>query len=275
MITLFIEHGLEVGDQIRRHDGLAANASLYKHLPYDPIKDLAPVNTIARVSIVMGVAPGFQAKTVQEVIALARSSPGKLNYASCGPGTPHHIAGEMLNKVGVAVVTLPGGEVFQALQSGTIDAAEFVGPWNDFAFGFHQVAKNYYAPGVGEPSSTEEVVMNASAYNALPDDLKLIVKTVAMSAAVETTMDYEINNAKTVRLLTSEHGVTVRTVPQAIVDGLAAATGELVQDLHADSDPMVREVIGSYAKYRNLMAEYAPYGFAGEMNARTLPFAEG
>lgn len=78
------------------HDGLAANASLYKHLPYDPIKDLAPVNTIARVSIVMGVAPGFQAKTVQEVIALARSSPGKLNYASCGPGTPHHIAGEML-----------------------------------------------------------------------------------------------------------------------------------------------------------------------------------
>ena len=117
--------------------------------------------------------------------------------------------------------------------------------------------------------------MNASAYNALPDDLKLIVKTVAMSAAVETTMDYEINNAKTVRLLTSEHGVTVRTVPQAIVDGLAAATGELVQELHADSDPVVREVIGSYAKYRNLMAEYAPYAFAGEMNARTQPFAEG
>lgn len=53
-------------------------------------------------------------------------------------------AGEMLRRVGVAVVTLPGGEVFQALQSGTIDAGEFVGPWNDFAFGFHQVAKNYY-----------------------------------------------------------------------------------------------------------------------------------
>jgi TRAP-type mannitol/chloroaromatic compound transport system substrate-binding protein len=183
-------------------------------------------------------------------------------------------AGEMLNRVGAAVVTLPGGEVFQALQSGTIDAAEFVGPWNDFAFGFHQVAKNYYAPGVGEPSSTEEVVMNAAAWDALPDDLKLIVKTVAMSAAVETTMDYEINNARTVRVLQAEHGVTVRMLPQAIVDGLAAATGELVQELHADSDPVVREVIGSYAQYRNLMAEYAPYAFAGEMNARTLPFAE-
>ena len=61
----------------------------------------------------------------------------------------------------------------------------------------------------------------------------------------------------------------------ADITGNPAATGELVQELHADSDPVVREVIGSYAKYRNLMAEYAPYAFAGEMNARTQPFAEG
>lgn len=184
-------------------------------------------------------------------------------------------AGEMLRRVGVAVVTLPGGEVFQALQSGTIDAGEFVGPWNDFAFGFHQVAKNYYAPGLGEPCSTEEIGMNAAAYDALPDDLKLIIKTVAMSAADETTMDYEINNAKTVRILKEEHGVNIRLLPQQIVDGLATAANEMVEELLADPDPVVREVMGSYAKFRNLMAEYAPYAHAGVMNARTTPFAEG
>jgi tripartite-type tricarboxylate transporter receptor subunit TctC len=77
------------------HDGLAANASLYKKLPYDPIKDLAPVNTVARVSIVMGVATNSPARSVKDVIDTARAKPGGLTYASCGPGTPHHIAGEM------------------------------------------------------------------------------------------------------------------------------------------------------------------------------------
>jgi TRAP-type mannitol/chloroaromatic compound transport system substrate-binding protein len=96
-----------------------------------------------------------------------------------------------------------------------------------------------------------------------------------MSAADETTMDYEINNAKTVRILKAEHGVNIRLVPQPIVEGLAVAANEMVEELLADPDPVVREVMGSYAKFRNLMAEYAPYAFAGEMNARTLPFAEG
>lgn len=77
------------------HDGLAANASLYKRLPYDPVKDLAPVSTVGKVSIVMGVATTTDATSVKAVIDMARASPGQLAYASCGPGTPHHIAGEM------------------------------------------------------------------------------------------------------------------------------------------------------------------------------------
>lgn len=183
-------------------------------------------------------------------------------------------SGEMLRRVGVAVVTLPGGEVFQALQSGTIDAGEFVGPWNDFAFGFHQVAKHYYGPGVGEPCSTEEIAINASAYNALPDDLKLIIKTVAMSAADETTMDYEINNARTLRVLRAEHEVNVHQLPQPIVEGLAVAANEMVQELLADPDPVVREVMASYAGFRNLMTEYAPYATGGQYAARTMMFPE-
>ena len=77
------------------HDGLAANAGIYKKLPFDPVKDLTPVQTVARVSIVMGVGPAFPAQSVKAVIDLAKSKPGALTYASCGVGTPHHIAGEM------------------------------------------------------------------------------------------------------------------------------------------------------------------------------------
>lgn len=87
------------------HDGLAANASLYKQLTYDPIKDLAPVSPVARVSIVMGVANNYPAKNVKEVIELAKAKPGAYSYASCGPGTPHHIAGEMFKSyVGLDIV---------------------------------------------------------------------------------------------------------------------------------------------------------------------------
>jgi tripartite-type tricarboxylate transporter receptor subunit TctC len=78
------------------HDGLAANAGIYgKKLPFDPIKDLTPVQTVARVSIVMGVSPAFPAQSVKAVIDMAKAKPGALTYASCGVGTPHHIAGEM------------------------------------------------------------------------------------------------------------------------------------------------------------------------------------
>lgn len=116
--------------------------------------------------------------------------------------------------------------------------------------------------------------MNASAFNALPEDLQEVIKTVAMSAAVETTQDYEINNAKTVRILKEEHGVNVSLLPDTIVEGLAAATNEMVEELLADSDPVVREVMGSYASFRNLMAEYAPYAWGGQAKARTLVFPE-
>ncbi|MGI9408804.1 MAG: TRAP transporter substrate-binding protein, partial [Hyphomicrobiaceae bacterium] len=63
------------------------------------------------------------------------------------------LGGEVLRAIGVAVVNLPGGEVFPALQSGTIDGAEWVGPWHDLAFGFHKVVKNYHYPGFHEPGT--------------------------------------------------------------------------------------------------------------------------
>jgi len=87
------------------HDSIATNATLYSKLPYDPVKDLAPLSTVARVSLVMGVIPSLPAKSVKELIAMAKAQPGSLAYASCGPGTPHHLAGEMFKSMAEVNIT--------------------------------------------------------------------------------------------------------------------------------------------------------------------------
>jgi len=86
------------------------------------------------------------------------------------------LGGEVLRRMGAAVVALPGGEIFPALQSGAIDATEWVGPWNDLAFGFHRIVKFYYFPGFHEPGSGLAFSMNKKVWDGLPDSDKAIVE---------------------------------------------------------------------------------------------------
>jgi tripartite-type tricarboxylate transporter receptor subunit TctC len=81
------------------HDGLAANASLYRKLPFDPVQDLVPVSPIAMSAIVVGVAANVPVGNLKELIELAKSKPGGLTYSSCGVGTAHHIAGELFKSM--------------------------------------------------------------------------------------------------------------------------------------------------------------------------------
>ena len=172
-------------------------------------------------------------------------------------------------------MSLPGGEIFPALQAGTIDAAEFIGPWNDFAFGFHQVAKNFYYPGIGEPSSSEEVVFNEAAFSRLPEDLQMLVRVVCMSASEETTTDYDVNHAISLRKMVDEHGVVMRRISDDIMGGLKEATVELVEELLASDDALTRDIMESFTKFRNQTAEYAMYSYGAQMNARDFAFPTG
>src|SRR5687768_5307459 len=88
--------------------GHAINASLYSKLPYDPVKDFAPVSPTGAATIVLVAHPSLQAKTVKELTALAKSKPGKINWGSPGTGTPHHLAGEMFKTLtGIEMVHIP------------------------------------------------------------------------------------------------------------------------------------------------------------------------
>ena len=87
---------------------LAINASLFAKMPFDPIKDLAPVTLAASTPNVLVVHPSLPARTVKELIALARARPGEINFASSGHGTPAHLAGELFNSMaGVKLVHVP------------------------------------------------------------------------------------------------------------------------------------------------------------------------
>ena len=93
------------------------------------------------------------------------------------------IGGEVLRKVGGTPVNIPGAELFTALESGTIDATEWVGPMNDLAFGLFRAAKYYYYPGWHEPGTALEAVVNREAYEALPPDLQAIVEVACVLPA--------------------------------------------------------------------------------------------
>ncbi|WP_169569337.1 TRAP transporter substrate-binding protein [Sneathiella limimaris] len=182
------------------------------------------------------------------------------------------LASEMCAKLGMAVQAMGGRDMFQALQSGALDAGEFIGPWTDSALGFYQVAKNYYWPGVGEPSSAEECAVNLEAFNALPADLQQAVKYACDSLYNEVWTEYTTKHAIALQKLVAEQGVQVKKLPDSVVTAMGNAAGEVIADLREDEDPLVRKIVESFISYRSLVAGYMPYADNGQMNARAMDY---
>jgi TRAP-type mannitol/chloroaromatic compound transport system substrate-binding protein len=185
------------------------------------------------------------------------------------------LGGEMFRRAGASVVTLPAGEIFAALQAGTIDAAEFVGPFSDAPLGLHQVAKNYYFPGVQEPSSAEEIGINMARWNALPDDLKAAVRFACMSVAEETTTEYDARHPVALAQLVAQHQVVPREVPRDLLIAFGNSAGEMLAEFRAHSDPLVKRIADSYAEFRVRSQGYMMQSYAANFNARVLPIRWG
>ncbi|EPJ49039.1 MAG: twin-arginine translocation pathway signal [Osedax symbiont Rs1] len=185
------------------------------------------------------------------------------------------LASEMCSKMGMAVQAMGGRAMFQALQTGTLDAGEFIGPWTDSALGFHQIAKYYYWPGVGEPSSAEECVVNSKSYAALPEDLQQAVAYACESLYNPVWTEYTTNHAKALKLLVEEKGVIVKKLPEDVILAMGNAAGEVMDDLQQHEDELVRRITASYLAYRDSMREYKGYADNGQMNARALDYDYG
>ncbi|MFI9651483.1 TRAP transporter substrate-binding protein DctP [Guyparkeria halopsychrophila] len=173
------------------------------------------------------------------------------------------IGGEVLRRLDVSVVNTPGGELFQALNDGTIDAAEWVGPFNDLAFGFHRAAKYYYAPGWQEPSATMEALINQEAFEALPDDLQAIVDGAIKMAALEMLSEFTARNNRALKTLTEEHGVELRYFSDEIMAALFEKSNEVLAEI-TEEDAFAKRVFESLTDYRRDVAgwtEGSEYAF--------------
>jgi TRAP-type mannitol/chloroaromatic compound transport system substrate-binding protein len=159
------------------------------------------------------------------------------------------LAGKVYASLGVSVVLLPGGEIFPALERGVVDAAEWVGPYQDRRLGLHNAAKNYYTTGWHEPSTTSELVINKEAYNQLPDDLKAVIQAAARSANVTSHTWSEANNSEALTDLVQNEGVNAQPLPDDVVKGLRTATDEVLVDL-AGQDPFTNKVHESYMAFK-------------------------
>ncbi|WP_297531545.1 TRAP transporter substrate-binding protein [Thalassolituus sp.] len=177
------------------------------------------------------------------------------------------LGGEVLARAGGTPVTLPGGEIFTSLQTGTIDATEWVGPYNDLAFGLYKVAEHYYYPGWHEPGSMMEFTINKDAFAELPADLQAIVRITAKAINEDMLAEYTTRNQAALIELKEKHGVDVREFPADVLDKLQALSDEVVAEV-AGADPLSQKVYDSYKAYRDQVKAYHAVSEQAYINAR-------
>ncbi|MBB5721531.1 TRAP-type mannitol/chloroaromatic compound transport system substrate-binding protein [Loktanella ponticola] len=163
------------------------------------------------------------------------------------------LGGQVWEKLGASVTNMAAGEIFQALQSGTLDAAEFVGPYNDLALGFHQVAKNYYFPSFVEPGLATELVVDKAKYQALPEDLQALIRDISQAEYDQVASDFAANDPRALKTLVEDHGVNVRQFPEEIIQAGAEAAKEVLTGLRESSDTLTQRTAESFIEALNIM----------------------
>ncbi|MDP3978552.1 MAG: TRAP transporter substrate-binding protein [Pseudomonas sp.] len=145
------------------------------------------------------------------------------------------LGGEVLSKLGATTVNLPGGEVFTALETGAIDATDWVNPYNDLAFGLHKAAKYYYYPGWQEPQAVLELLINQQALDSLPADLQAILTEAARAASQDMLDDYVYHNALALDEL-KQQGTLLKRFPDEVLDALQRESAVVLGELAAQSE---------------------------------------
>ena len=155
------------------------------------------------------------------------------------------LGGEVLRRAGGTPVNLPGSELLVSLQTGVIDAAEWVGPWNDLALGLYRVAKHYYFPGWQEPNVLVEGLINAQALQALPEDLQAIVRTTAQAVTLDMMATFTAYNHDALTALLEKHEVVLKRFPEEVLEVLREHARAAVEE-EASRNEISRRVYESY-----------------------------
>ena len=185
------------------------------------------------------------------------------------------LGGEVLRRLGAAAVSLPGGEIFPALQSGSIDATEWVGPWNDLAFGFYKIAKFYYYPGFHEPGTTLSSGMNLEVWNSLSDGDKRVIQTAMAAENSYSLAEFNTRNGDALNTLIEEHGVQLKKFPDEVMQAIGRVSGEVVKEVGTTGDDITQRIFESFISFRKDAIAWTKLSDQAYWNARLLPFEYG
>jgi TRAP-type mannitol/chloroaromatic compound transport system substrate-binding protein len=177
------------------------------------------------------------------------------------------IGAETYGRLGVSVVTLPGGEIVPALERGVIEGAEWINCLEDQKLGLHNVAKHYYTPGMHEPVTGGQLMINRNVWAKLSPDLQEIIKVASVYATTQRNAAFVRETAVACQELLKA-GVQLHRTPDDILKNFLDEW-EKIQAEYAAKDPFYKKVIESQKKYAELvvpfrMSWYPPYDFAGK-----------
>jgi TRAP-type mannitol/chloroaromatic compound transport system substrate-binding protein len=159
------------------------------------------------------------------------------------------LAGNVLQKLGVVPQQLAGGEIYAALEKGTVDAAEWVGPYDDEKLGFYKVAPFYYYPGWWEGGTTQHFMFNVAKWEELPKSYKAIVTAAAGAANIEETGRYDARNPQAIKRLVSA-GAQLRPFSQPIMEACLKTSNEIYADISSKNADF-KKVYDSMVAFRN------------------------
>ena len=157
-------------------------------------------------------------------------------------------AGKVLTRMGGVPQNIPGGEIYQALEKGTIDATEWVGPYDDEKLGFFKVAKNYYYPGWWEGGAQLDFYINKAAFNALSKEYQAIVEAATAYAHTEMQARYDARNPQAIKRLVA-NGAKVLPFPKAVMDEAFKQSMALYTELN-DTNPAWKKIYTDYSAFR-------------------------
>jgi len=184
------------------------------------------------------------------------------------------LGGEVLRQIGGQSITLPGGEIFPSLQSGAIDATEWVGPWNDLAMGFYKVTKYYYYPGFHEPGSTLSCGMNAGVWNSLNAEDKAVVQFACAAENNRMFGEFNAKNGDSLDTLVNEHGVQLRRQSDDILKAIGDASGDVMSAVAA-SDPLSQKIYDNFLGFRKKAMGWTSLSETAYTAARALDYKYG
>ncbi len=182
------------------------------------------------------------------------------------------LGGEVFRRIGGSAVSLAGDKIYQSLQSGYIDGTEWVGPWNDLAFGFYREAKYYYWPGFHEPGAQLAVGFNLDVWNSFSLQEKSIIKGACHRANHLAIAEYGHFNGIALEQLINEHGVELRQMPDDVMAALARETKNVLEET-AKADDLSGRIFESYKKSLTLSQSWGRISDEAFMSVRREVFS--